>query len=156
MRNVYRALAFTIAALVGVQAAFHAYGSAGLGKWVQGGGVLDKAAIESPDLSFPGLTALMLHGMFGMMVIPALALLLVISSFFARVPGGIKWALVVFGVVVAQVAFGLFGHSIIQLAILHGLNALVLFGVAVSTGLRVRRVTQATAAPQAESVSVQV
>lgn len=156
MRTAYRVLAYVIAALVAVQAAFHAYGSAGLGAWVESGGTLDKAAFESGTLDFPGLAALMLHGMFGMMVIPAIALLLVITSFFAKVPGGIVWALAVFGIVVAQVAFGLLGHSIIQLAILHGLNALVLFAVAVTAGMRARPPVPTTEASRDHGVPASV
>ncbi len=34
----------------------------------------------------------MLHGMIGMMLIPLLALVLLIISFFAKIPGGVKWA----------------------------------------------------------------
>ena len=63
-----------------------------------------------------------------------------ISSFFAKVPGGIKWALFVFLATVVQVALGLFAHSIAGLGWLHGLNALILFGLAVSAGMRVNRV----------------
>ena len=72
------------------------------------------------------------------MVIPVIALLLLISSFFAKVPGGIKWALIVFGVTIVQVALGLFSHEIAGLGWLHGINALILFGVAVSAAMRAR------------------
>ena len=53
----------------------------------------------------------MLHGMNGMMVIPALALLLFISSFFAKVPRGVAFAGGVLALVVLQVTLGLMGHS---------------------------------------------
>ena len=35
-----------------------AYAIAGLGKWVEGGGVLDKAEIESEQMAFPELVGL--------------------------------------------------------------------------------------------------
>ena len=92
MRKVYRVLAFLVAIEVAVQAMFIVYGDAGLGLWVDDGGVVDKAtfedAIEGGAAPFPEFQAFLLHGMNGMMVIPALALLLVISSFFAKVPRG--------------------------------------------------------------------
>ncbi len=34
----------------------------------------------------------MLHGMNGMMVIPVVALLLLVISFFAKIPRGVAWA----------------------------------------------------------------
>lgn len=151
MRNVYRALALIIAAAVAFQAATIAYALSGLGHWVQGGGTLDKAAFES-GVEFPGVIGFMLHGITGIMVIPVLALLLIIFSFFAKVPGATKWALLVFGVVVLQAALGIFSRTLgPQLAILHGINALILFGVAVTTGMRVRRAVQRTEAGQADT-----
>ena len=63
-----------------------------------------------------------------------------ISSFFAKVPGGIRWALIVLGVTVLQVALGLFSHSVAGLGWLHGINALALFGTAMMAGIRVSRV----------------
>jgi hypothetical protein len=46
----------------------------------------------------------------------------------------------VFGVTVLQVALGLFSHSLAGLGWLHGANALILFGVAVTAAMRVHRV----------------
>ncbi len=46
--------------------------------------------------------------------------------------------MIVFGVTVVQVALGLFSHSIAGLGWLHGANALILFGVAVTAAMRVR------------------
>ena len=82
----------------------------------------------------------MLHGMGGTFAVPLVALLLLIISFFAKVPGGIKWALIVFGVTVVQYALAFFARSagIPVLGALHGLNALILFGVAVTAAMRVR------------------
>ena len=101
MRKVYRVLAFLVAIEVALQAMFIVYGDAGLGLWVDDGGVVDKAtfenAFESGEAPFPEFQAFILHGMNGMMVIPLLALLLVISSFFAKVPRGVAFA---FGVLV--------------------------------------------------------
>jgi hypothetical protein len=138
MRSVYRVLAFLVAVGVMVQAAAIAYGVFGLFKWVENGGTIDQST--EPNASLGGYTGFSLHGTAGIMIIPAIALLFLISSFFAKVPGGVKWALIVFGVTVLQVALGLFSHSIAGLGWLHGLNALILFGVAVSAAMRVPRV----------------
>lgn len=137
MKQVYRVLAFLVAAGVMLQAASVAYGMFGLLKWIDQGGTLDKATELTPDLG--GYTGFSLHATGGIFIVPAIALLFLISSFFAKVPGGIKWALIVFGLTVLQVALGLFAHELAGLGWLHGLNALLVFGTAVSAALRVRR-----------------
>ena len=151
MRTVYRVLAGLVAVEVMLQASFIVYGDAGIGKYVEEGGVIDKAGMEAAfegDAPFPEFVGLMLHGMNGMMVIPIIALLLLISSFFAKVPGGSKWAGVVLGLVVLQVTLGILGHSFPIIGALHGINALLLFSAAVWTFYRSRRaVGDAAAAP---------
>lgn len=159
MRAVYRILAFLVAIEVAVQASFIVWGDAGLGLWIEDGGVVDKAtfetAFESGERPFPEFLGFVLHGMNGMMVIPLLALLLVIASFFAKVPRGVVFALAVFGLVLLQVTLGLMGHAISALGALHGINALVLFSVAAWTGLRVARMAPKPAAAEpAERVAV--
>jgi hypothetical protein len=138
MRGAYRVLAILIAVGVVVQAAAIAYALSGLGKWVDEGGVLDKAAMESDDLSFQGIGGFIVHGMNGMMLIPLLALLLLIVSFFAKVPQGVMWAGIVVALVALQVSLGIFGRGVPWAIALHGINALVLFGVAVMAAMRAR------------------
>lgn len=149
MRTVYRVLAFLVALGVVVQGGAIAYAFFGLSKWVEQGGVLD-AASSGPDstLEFAGVGGFMIHGMSGTMIIPALAVLLLISSFFAKVPGGVRWALFVFGAVIVQVALGIFGHEITFVGLLHGGFALVLFGLAVTAGIRARVTSPAAAATE--------
>lgn len=142
MKQVYRVLAFLVAAGVAMQAAAVAFGMFGLIKWVENGGTLDKSTELNSSLG--GYAGFSLHGIGGTIIMPALALLFLISSFFAKVPGGIRWALITFGVTVLQVALGLFSHTVAGLGWLHGANALVLFGVAVTAGIRVRRAAPAT------------
>lgn len=143
MRTVYRVLAGLVAVEVMLQASFIVYGDAGMGKYIEDGGVVDKAAMEaafeSGDAPFSEFIAFVLHGMNGMMVIPAIALLLLISSFFAKVPGGSKWAGIVLGLVVLQVTLGFMGHSFPIVGALHGINALLLFSAAAWTFYRSRR-----------------
>ena len=133
-------LAWLIAAEVMVQAAAIVYAIAGLGIWIdQDGGVLDKATMESEGTPFPEIVGFMIHGLNGQMIIPALALILMIVSFFAKVPGGVKWAGFVLLAVVVQVLLGMFLHEVSALGMLHGINALILFGVATMAGVRAHR-----------------
>lgn len=150
MRSAYRILAFLVAGLVVVQAFAIAYAVAGLGKWVEDGNTFDKAAFESDETSFDGIVGFMIHGINGMMVIPLIALLLLIVSFFAKVPGGVKWAGLVLLFVIIQVTLGLFGHEIPLLGGLHGLNALILFGLAIMAGMKAKEPTVETTAYGAE------
>ncbi len=130
MRNAYRILAIIIAVEVVIQAMAMVFAVAGLGIWVDEGGVLDKAAFESDDLSFTGVGGFIIHGINGMMIIPLLGLVLLILSFFAKIPGGVKWAAIVLAAIVVQVFLGIFGHESAYIGALHGLNAFILMGSA--------------------------
>src|SRR4029450_9075034 len=137
MKQVYRVLAFLIAAGVAIQAASIAYGMFGLIKWIEKGGTLAQSTELTPALA--GYTGFSWHATGGIFVLPAISLLFLISSFFAKVPGGIRWALIVLGVTVLQVALGLFAHSVAALGWLHVITALALFGTAMMAGMRVSR-----------------
>jgi hypothetical protein len=145
MKSVYRVLAYVIAAEVVVQAAAIAFAVFGLSKWVEDGGTLTKAAMESEDTTFTGVLGFAIHGMNGTMLIPLVTLVFLVVSFFAKVPGGVKWAGFVVLAVVVQVLLGMFAHGAPALGLLHGANALVLFGLAVTAGRRVGSTTPAVA-----------
>ena len=155
MRTAYKVLAYLVAAEVVVQAMVMVWGIAGLGKWVDGGGVLDKAvfeeAIGSGGMPFPEVAGLMVHGINGTFVIPGIALLLVIISFFTKVRGAIKWAVIVLALAIAQGQIGFLGHEFPLAGALHGLNALVLFGAALYAGRRLRAATAAAVEQQSEA-----
>ena len=136
MLKTYRFLAYLICALVGVQAASHAWGSAGIGKYVADGGVVDKAAMAEGGADFPEILGLIIHGMNGMMFIPFVTLVFVVVAALTKVPAAIRRAAVVAALVALQVTLGLFGHGITLLALLHGFNALVLFACAFHAGIR--------------------
>lgn len=131
MRGAYRILANLIALLVVVQAAAIAYAVAGLGIWVEDGGVLDKAAMEADEAPFDEVVGFMVHGMNGMMLIPLIALVLLIVSFFAKVPGGIAAAGGLLALIVLQVVLGIYGSEVAISGLLHGINALIIFGGAI-------------------------
>jgi Family of unknown function (DUF6220) len=141
MRTAYRVLAFVIAAEVAIQAAAIAYAYFGLGVWIDGGGILDKATVENESATFTGDGGFALHGINGQMVIPVLVIVFFVLSFFAKVPRGVMWAGVTFGLVVLQVLLGLFGHVVPLLGALHGINALLIFGVAVMAAMAARGTT---------------
>ncbi|MCW0213197.1 MAG: hypothetical protein OJJ54_07550 [Pseudonocardia sp.] len=131
MRTAYRVLAYVLAAEVVVQAAAIAYALFGLTTWIDGGGVLDKAAIEDESVTFTGVAGFMVHGINGQIVVPVLALALLVVAFFAHVSGGVRWAAICLGTVVVQVLLGMFAHGVPSLGILHGAVALGLFAAAV-------------------------
>jgi heme A synthase len=149
MRTTYRVLAYLIAALVAVQSAVMVFAIAGLIKWVDDGGVLDSAALESEESMFSEDFGFAIHAVSGMYLIPLIALVLLIVSFFAKVPRGVMWAVSVFGLVVVQVLFGLFGFAAPVFGLLHGLNALVLFTVALVAARNARSPAPETAQPVA-------
>jgi hypothetical protein len=157
MRTAYRVLAYAVAGLVMVQAMVMVFAIDGLGKWVDGGGVLDKVATASDQqLPFPEAVGFSIHGVNGMMVIPLTALLLVLFSFFVEIPGATKWAGLVLLLVATQIALGLGGHAIPALGALHGLNALLLFSAAVYTARRERSVPAGPATESGEPVATPI
>ncbi len=88
MRTAYRVLAFAIAALVAVQAAAIGYGVFAQLKWIENGGTVDSAT------NAPGDGALIFHALDGGVVLAA-ALAMLIISFFAKIPQGVRWAVIV-------------------------------------------------------------
>lgn len=147
MRTAYKILANLVALGVVVQAAAIVFAVSGLYVWVTDGGVLDKAAMEDDSTTFTGMVGFLVHGMNGMMVIPVLALLLFVVSFFAHVPHGIAYAGGVLALVVLQVTLGILGHETPYAGMLHGINALVLF----VTALRAGQIASHASAPHVAS-----
>jgi Family of unknown function (DUF6220) len=148
MRNAYRWIAYLLAAEVVIQAMAIGYAVAGLGKWVEDdGGVLNKQVIDSDSPDFRGAGGFAVHGINGTMIIPLLTLALLIVAFFAKVPGGVRRALILVGMVIVQVVLGIALHGVPYVAWLHVLNAFGIFVFAVETGRSV------SAVPAMESVN---
>lgn len=139
MRSVYKALAYLVALEVVVQAIAIVYAVAGLGIWVDHGGVFDKSVLESDASPFPEAVGFSLHGINGSTVVPLLALALLVVSFFARTPRASRWAALVLLLVAVQVTLGILSHVVAVLGALHGLNALLLFTAALYAARRVPR-----------------
>jgi len=139
MKSTYRVLAQLIAIGVLLQAMTVALGWFMVLKDVDDGAVFDK----NTDFNF-GQVA---HGIIGMMVMPLLALLLLIVSFFAGIAGGVKWAAIVLGLVVLQIALAFAAWGAPVIGALHGANALALIAVAGMAGKRAASQPAAAAAP---------
>ncbi|MFI6071175.1 hypothetical protein ACIA5C_06230 [Actinoplanes sp. NPDC051343] len=135
MRLVYRILAMLIAAGVVVQAAAIAFALFDIEKKT------DDGQIYSKDSHNGGVV---LHSVLGQMVIPVIALLLLIVSFFAAIPGGVKWAAITFGVLVLQVVLAYAGDALPAIGVLHGINAFALAAVA-SIAMRKARLAESPA-----------
>ena len=132
MIKAYRILAIIIAAEVVIQAMMIVFAVAGLGKYIDDGATVDKAAFEDEDLKFTGVTGFMIHGINGMMIIPLLGIALLVISFFAKFDGAVKWAGIVLASIVVQVLAGIIAHDAPFIGMIHGLNAFILFGSAMN------------------------
>ncbi len=139
MRTAYRVLALAICVLVAVQAMTVAFSTFGILNWVDNENDLTKSAIEADTWEWTGATGTVLHGQLGMMVIPIIALVLLIVSFLAKVPGGVKWAVIILVDVVVQVVIAIVAFSTPLVGALHGLNAFILFGLAMTAAQQARK-----------------
>jgi hypothetical protein len=142
MRATYRILAMLIAAGVVVQAAAIAFALFDIAHKTDDGQIFTKDT-ENGGIAF--------HAVLGMMVLPLLALLLLLVSFFARIPGGVKWAGIVVGVTVLQIALAYAGRGLPLIGTLHAVNAFALAAVA---SLAMRQARLAGAAPAGEPAAV--
>jgi heme A synthase len=135
MRAAYRVLAFAIAAMVAIQAGAIGYAVFAQFKWIEEGGTFDKAAF---DTGAPGTGAFMFHALFaGALLLASLVMLII--SFFAKIPHGVRWAVFVLIATIVQIALGVLSHLLAAIGALHGAAALVLFGVAVMAAMRARK-----------------
>jgi hypothetical protein len=132
MKTAYRVVAFAIAALVAIQAAAIGYAVFAQMNWIDNGGTLDKAALES---SAPGTAAVVFHALNGGVVL-LLALALLLIAFFAKIPQGVRWAVIVLMWTVVQIALGTLSHLVAVIGAVHGVVAFALFGVAVRAAMR--------------------
>jgi hypothetical protein len=103
------------------------------------------------DKNYDGNAFHSVHGFVGFNVMPLLGLILLVVSFFAakEVPGARKWAGIVFGLIVLQVALALFAFSVPALGALHGINALAVLGTAGRASMLARdaRAVRSTGGP---------
>lgn len=134
MRGTYKVIAHLIALGVLVQAAAVA------GGWFGTINEIDDGAVINSD--YEGNLGHAVHWINGMMLMPLLGLLLLIISAFAKVPGGVKWAAFTFLAIVVQVALAFIAFGAPVVGVLHGINAFIVFGLALYTGRRIAAGTQ--------------
>jgi heme A synthase len=139
MRKVYSAIGWIIAGGVVVQAASIAFGFGGMVHYVQDGGVIDKAIIESHQATFTGDLGFPVHGIVGGTVIPLAALALLIVAFFVKARGARLWAVIVLALVALQITLGYSITDMPYLGLIHGANALAVLLAAVYAALRISR-----------------
>jgi hypothetical protein len=146
MKSAYRVLAGLTCLLVLVQAAAIAFGTFGIISFVEDGNDYTKAIGEERAAEAGGIGQ-NIHS-FGAMAIALVAIVLLIVSFFAKIDGGVKWAGIVFAAVLLQWVLAIIAFSAPVVGLLHGLNAFVIFGTAMTAMQRAR---SATSAPVAAS-----
>jgi hypothetical protein len=144
MRTAYQVVARLIALGVIVQAAAIALGVFLLIREVEDGGIIDK--------DYEGNLGFGLHALVGLNVVPLLALILLVISFFAKVPGGIKWALSVVGLVILQIVLAFVSFGVAYVGALHAINAFAILAVAELAARRAKRSAEAVTAPVAANV----
>lgn len=145
MKATYIWLTRLIALGVVLQAAFVAMGTFEIFNAASDG----QAFTEDSDYN----AGQILHSTFGLMVIPLLSLILLVVSFFAKVPGGAKLAGAIFGLIVLQFVLALIAFPAPVIGLLHGLNAFVLAGVAGYAGRRAGQSAEAVPGTEATAAA---
>lgn len=128
MRTTYRVLAYTVAALVAVQAGAVALGFFTIIHEVEGGGAF------TAGYDVEGNLGMMIHRYVGMGLMPLLAIALLIVGLVSGMPGAGSRAGAVLGLVVLQIALVFLAFTVSWGGALHGLNALAVFVAAVRAG----------------------
>ena len=149
MRGAYRAFAGLIALGVLVQAAAVA------GGWFGTINEVDDGATITED--YEGNLGHAVHGINGMMIMPLLGLFLFVLSFFAKsIPNAVKLAGLTFLAIVVQIVLAFISFGVPAIGILHGVNAFVVFGLALMCVRRATetRPTDTTAAAPGATASV--
>ncbi len=139
MRTTYRVLAWLIVIGVVLQAAFIAFAVFGLGAWIQQGHTLDKAGMDDHSVDVTGSLGFALHGIVGQMVIPVLTLALLVVAVLAKVPGGVRLAVVLVVLVAVQVGSAMLGDAAPVLGLVHGVDAMAIAAVAGIAAARAAR-----------------
>ncbi|KRC59176.1 hypothetical protein ASE14_15485 [Agromyces sp. Root81] len=147
MRRFYSGLAWAIAAGVVVQAAAIAFAFGGVLNRVSEGDVIDKALLESGGAGGTGELGFWIHAIGGAAMLPLLAAVLLVISFFVRAKGARLWATLTLALIVLQVVLGFSLTDLPYLGLIHGANALAVVAAAVIAAMRVRR----TPTPPAEA-----
>lgn len=150
MRSAYLWLARLIALMVVIQAMTITFAVTGLFGWIANeGGAVDASVVKGWDQTpptFTGAIGYLIHVESGEKLIPLLTLLLLVVSFFAKVPSGVAIAAGTLLLVVLQVLAGMRGQDVPYLGLFHGLNAFLIFGAAMAAAMKAKRAPVAVSA----------
>jgi hypothetical protein len=142
MRTAYRVIAYLLSLSVAVQASLIAFGAFALENNIDNGPVSDGDT-----------TGVTLHHSFAY-VVSLFAVVLLAVSFGAKVQHGVRWAAIPLGLVVVQFFLAYAAYSAAIVGVLHGLNALAIFAVALLAGRRVPKAAHAAEPSAAEEAPV--
>ena len=136
MKTAYRVFAYLLALSVAVQASLIAFGAFALEN------AIDKGPVSDGDT-----TGVTLHHSFAYVVL-LFAVALLAVSFGAKITRGVLWAAIPLGLIVVQFFLAYAAYSAAIIGVLHGLNALAIFAVAL---LAARRAAKPTTTAEASS-----
>jgi hypothetical protein len=135
VQKAFRILSYVIAAEVLIQAAMIAWAVFGLSKYIDDGGVVNKDKIDGDTKLFDGELGFAIHGINGSTLIPLLGLVLLIVSFFAKIDGGIRFAAILFVLIIVQAfVLPILAGGAPFVGMLHGANALAILGMSITGG----------------------
>ena len=151
MRKTYLILARTISVLVVVQAMAIVLTIAGLFHWIDGGATLDKSVVDGWDAKPPDFAG-SIGGLFhfflvGTILIPLTGLILLIVSFFAKIPRGTAFAAGIVVSILVQYFSAVIADSSPYVGLIHGLNAFILFGLGLGAAMAAKAAGTAQEAP---------
>ena len=136
MQKTYLVVARLIAILIVVQAMAIVFVVAGLFHWIDGGATLDKSVVDGWDdnpPTFQGSLGGFIHFfLVGVVLIPLSGLILLIVSFFAKIPRGVGLADAIVVSIIVQYLAAVIADSAPWVGLIHGLNAFILLGLAVA------------------------
>jgi hypothetical protein len=147
VQKAFRILNYIIAAEVLIQAAMIAWAVFGEAKYIDDGGVVNKDLVEGDSTPFDSVWGFAVHAINGTFLIPLLGLILLVVAFFAKINGGVRHGVIMFVLIVVQAfVLPILASGAPFVGMLHGANALVILGLAVTGG---KKGAEATAAPAA-------
>ena len=150
MQKAFRILNYVISLEVMIQAAMIAWAVFGLGKYLDDGGVVNKDKLDGDTTLFDGELGFAIHGINGAMLIPLLGLVLLIVAFFAKIPGGVRFAAILFVLILVQAfVLPILADGAPFVGMLHGINALAILGMSIAGGKMGAQAVAAPAAPAA-------
>ena len=155
MQKTYLFFARFISVLIVVQAMAIVITVAGLFHWIDGGATLDKSVVDGWDDNppdFQGSIGAFFHFfLVGMVLIPLSGLILLIVSFFAKIPHGVAIAAAIVVSIIVQYASAVISSSAPYVGLIHGLNAFILLGLTLAAAKAAKEApaTQGTPAPAA-------